>query len=131
MIQTYEPECSDELDLTPGEMIVVTERDPSGWWMGYNQATKQKGLFPSNYITVIDQVTGLNEGKNRHYGRPVWSEEFGHGCPGLYNPDTKYFFFVKKVRHQDQDTQIGLLHMVIKWVSPVISVFFLFNIQFV
>ena len=78
VINAYEPECSDELDLTPDEMIVVTERDPSGWWMGYNQVTKQKGLFPSNYVAVIDQVTGLNDSKHRHYGRPIWSEEFGN-----------------------------------------------------
>lgn len=57
-------------------MIIVTDRDPSGWWTGINQTTKQKGLFPSNYVIIVDQVTKMKESKHRHYGRPVWTEIF-------------------------------------------------------
>lgn len=74
----YEAKSSDELDLDKGEFVVVTERDESGWWSGYNQTTKQSGLFPSNYVTILDQVTGMTESKNRHYGRPIWSDEFAN-----------------------------------------------------
>jgi predicted ferric reductase len=72
----YTQKSCDELDLTGGEMIVVTSRDASGWWEGYNQTTKRYGVFPCNYVTVVDKVTGLSECKNRHYGRPIWSDEY-------------------------------------------------------
>ncbi|KAL0479450.1 NADPH oxidase [Acrasis kona] len=72
----YEPASSDELQLSEGDIIDVMDRDLSGWWTGVNKTTKAKGLFPNNYVVLLDKVTKLREGKNRHFGRPLWHEEF-------------------------------------------------------
>jgi predicted ferric reductase len=74
---SYTAKGFDELDLSSGDTISVIERDESGWWTGINTVTKQRGLFPCNYVTIIDKVTGLEESRNRHYGRPEWPELFG------------------------------------------------------
>jgi predicted ferric reductase len=76
-IYDYEPLSTDELALKEGDMVSVEDRDPSGWWTGTNQTTKQRGLFPKNYVVLIDKVTKLKEGRNRHFGRPLWHDEFG------------------------------------------------------
>eukprot|EP01080_Neovahlkampfia_damariscottae_P003020 gene3020-5030_t len=76
VVSNYEAQSTDEIDLIVGESVLVTEKDSSGWWRGINQTTKEEGFFPSTNISVLDVSTGLVEGKGRHFGRPVWSEEF-------------------------------------------------------
>jgi predicted ferric reductase len=75
---SYTPQARDEIRLSVGDEIEVTERDVGGWWTGTNLITKQSGFFPGEYVNMVDSVTKMREGKNRHYGRPNWKEEFGH-----------------------------------------------------
>ena len=48
----YEPQNSDELRLNPGDIIVVSKKDPSGWWAG-TLSNGSSGVFPSNYVEEI------------------------------------------------------------------------------
>jgi hypothetical protein len=41
-----------------------------------NQTTKETGFFHAFHVSVLDESTGLIEGKGRHFGRPEWGEEF-------------------------------------------------------
>jgi predicted ferric reductase len=75
-IYDYEPTSSDELALKEGDTITVEDRDESGWWTGTNEVTGSRGLFPKNYVVLVDKVTKLKEGRNRHFGRPLWHDEF-------------------------------------------------------
>jgi predicted ferric reductase len=77
-IYNYEAQSTDEIPLREGEIIVVENRDESGWWTGRSQETGARGLFPKNYVVLVDKVTKLKEGRNRHFGRPLWHDEFGH-----------------------------------------------------
>jgi len=54
-VYSYQAQGSDELDLSEGEMIELTEGPTGGanfadgWWEGINTKGK-KGIFPSNYV---------------------------------------------------------------------------------
>jgi len=63
-----------ELSISEGDIIEVTSKD-EGWWTGLNKTTGKTGLFPGNYVTVVDQITNLSASTNRHYGRPMWDHE--------------------------------------------------------
>eukprot|EP00761_Pharyngomonas_kirbyi_P006350 gb/GECH01006356.1/.p1 GENE.gb/GECH01006356.1/~~gb/GECH01006356.1/.p1 ORF type:complete len:609 (+),score=143.17 gb/GECH01006356.1/:1-1827(+) len=72
----YDPECSDEIELQEDDTLEITYRDPSGWWEGTNQRTKESGLFPGEFVTLVDSVTKMQSSTHRHYGRPVWKDLF-------------------------------------------------------
>nr|VZI19725.1 unnamed protein product [Spirometra erinaceieuropaei] len=52
----YTPEQPDELELQVGEIIQVLDRNLSeeGWWRGQNVKTKKTGVFPDNFVELID-----------------------------------------------------------------------------
>jgi hypothetical protein len=76
VISNYSAQASDEIDLVLGESVIILEKDSSGWWRGINETTKEEGFFPSINVSVLDESTGLVEGKGRHFGRPIWKDEF-------------------------------------------------------
>jgi hypothetical protein len=39
----------DEINLKRGDKIQVKQVKPDGWWLGYNERSKQTGRFPVNY----------------------------------------------------------------------------------
>lgn len=43
----------DEISLREGEVITVLERDDGGWWRG-EKLSGEAGLFPFNYIEIIE-----------------------------------------------------------------------------
>lgn len=52
----YEAEADDELDLEPGDIVVVLEEVDPGWWIGElldSGSPNKTGLFPSAYCAVI------------------------------------------------------------------------------
>lgn len=75
-LHKYEPQSSDEMRLDRNDIIVVTEQDESGWWMGTNTTTKQTGLFPANFVVKVDHVTKMVDSTKRNFGRPNWDAEF-------------------------------------------------------
>jgi NADPH oxidase len=85
----YDAQSGDELSFEENDMITIIEKDDSGWWKGLNQTTKQTGVFPYNYVTLVDKVTKLANNKNRNFGRPQWENEFKqvHDYVAAYTPD--------------------------------------------
>eukprot|EP00762_Andalucia_godoyi_P000504 ANDGO_05279.mRNA.1 Superoxide-generating NADPH oxidase heavy chain subunit A len=72
----YSAQASDEIDLQEDDDVEVLARNADGWWEGTNKRTGQKGLFPYNFVQVIDRITKMEEGSHRHYGRPHWDDIF-------------------------------------------------------
>lgn len=50
-LYTYEKQDDDEISFYVGEIIVLLEKDESGWWVGRNPRG-EVGSFPSNYVDV-------------------------------------------------------------------------------
>ena len=50
----YEPENPDELKLTEGDIVIVTNQnipDTEGWWEG--ELNGITGVFPSNFVDLL------------------------------------------------------------------------------
>ena len=51
VVWDYAAVNDDELNLTPGETIIVTSKGDDGWWHGYKIGDKTvSGAFPYNYV---------------------------------------------------------------------------------
>ncbi|CAN8005135.1 unnamed protein product, partial [Ixodes hexagonus] len=50
-IYGYEPQDTDELAVTEGDVIEILKEDASGWWLG--RLKGKEGLFPANYVERI------------------------------------------------------------------------------
>ena len=46
-------ESTDEISFDPGDIIQEIEKIDEGWWKG-RAANGHYGLFPSNYVEIID-----------------------------------------------------------------------------
>ncbi|KAF9954396.1 hypothetical protein BGZ70_010581, partial [Mortierella alpina] len=56
VLYSYEKAEENEMSLIEGEVILnVTELDV-GWWSGESTDGSRSGLFPANYVEVIDQT---------------------------------------------------------------------------
>ncbi|KAJ2506325.1 hypothetical protein IWW47_001634 [Coemansia sp. RSA 2052] len=44
----------DEIDLSPGDVIRVTNNEHDSWWVGHNESTKERGWFPSNFVSKVE-----------------------------------------------------------------------------
>ena len=59
-------------------------RVPSSPWMAPSLPlntlpnTNKSGLFPSNYVRIMDKITNMADSKNRHFGRPDWKSLFSN-----------------------------------------------------
>ena len=60
----YEKAEDNELDLKEGEYVVNIEMVDDDWWMGQN-AQGETGLFPSNYVELVEGEAH-NEGQVSH-----------------------------------------------------------------
>ncbi|KAH3744713.1 protein kinase C and casein kinase substrate in neurons protein [Pelomyxa schiedti] len=49
----YTGQEDSELSFVEGDIILVENKDPSGWWKGTLGAGGKSGLFPSNYVEII------------------------------------------------------------------------------
>ncbi|KAJ8666852.1 hypothetical protein QAD02_008514 [Eretmocerus hayati] len=47
----YAANLNDELDLSPGDLIIVHEKQPDGWWIG--ECKGRTGIFPATYVQLI------------------------------------------------------------------------------
>jgi hypothetical protein len=48
----YDATEANELSMREGDLLVLLEKDESGWWRGRN-ADGNEGVFPSNFVEVI------------------------------------------------------------------------------
>lgn len=60
----YEKAEDNELELREGEHVTAIETVDENWWMGQN-ARGESGLFPSNYVELIQSEEGIS-----HDGEP-------------------------------------------------------------
>lgn len=67
----YEKAEDNEIDLKEGEYVTEIEMVDKDWWLGVN-ARGERGLFPSNYVEVVDagnaaqQATSNFPGHEQH-----------------------------------------------------------------
>eukprot|EP00817_Percolomonadidae_sp_ATCC50343_P000528 CAMPEP_0117430342 /NCGR_PEP_ID=MMETSP0758-20121206/9869_1 /TAXON_ID=63605 /ORGANISM="Percolomonas cosmopolitus, Strain AE-1 (ATCC 50343)" /LENGTH=537 /DNA_ID=CAMNT_0005218241 /DNA_START=320 /DNA_END=1930 /DNA_ORIENTATION=+ len=66
----------DEIEIKTGDIIEISFREKSGWWLGRNERTGKTGQVPSNYMDIIDEKTKMANTSNRRFGRPQWQNEF-------------------------------------------------------
>lgn len=50
----YEAKEPDELDLVKGALIHNIKQMPGGWWEGTLQSNGKIGMFPDNFVRIID-----------------------------------------------------------------------------
>ncbi|KPP71509.1 hypothetical protein Z043_109570 [Scleropages formosus] len=53
----------EQLNLAPGQLILILSKNPTGWWLGELQARgkkRQKGWFPASHVKLL----GSNSGKS-------------------------------------------------------------------
>ncbi|KAJ2882027.1 hypothetical protein H4R27_003705 [Coemansia aciculifera] len=58
----------DEIDLSPGDIIRVTNNEHDAWWVGHNESTKERGWFPSNFVKI---ETKSSKTKNKRHVRCI------------------------------------------------------------
>lgn len=49
----YNAQKYDELSVSKGEIIMILEKDPSGWWK--SQSFNRTGVIPSTYVEIIEK----------------------------------------------------------------------------
>ncbi|KAJ3348652.1 Sorbin and SH3 domain-containing protein 2 [Entophlyctis luteolus] len=59
VLQDFLPAQNDELALKTGDRILVEKTFDDGWASGYNIASKEKGMFPMNYVAGLSHDDGL------------------------------------------------------------------------
>ena len=67
VVNTYNRQMDDELDLRPGDKIHVITDDEQyndGWYFGKNLNTGKMGLFPSNFTQVVDNKESIMNKKS-------------------------------------------------------------------
>ncbi|KAL9655961.1 hypothetical protein ABK040_007582 [Willaertia magna] len=50
-LYNYQATADDELTLKEGEIYILIDKDPSGWWEG--ELNGKRGLFPGNYVEEL------------------------------------------------------------------------------
>ncbi|XP_068198511.1 CD2-associated protein isoform X4 [Antennarius striatus] len=76
----YQPVNEDELELTVGDIIDITEEVEEGWWSG--TLNNKSGLFPSNFVKELD---GTEDGESNDTAA---AETNGSGMESTGTPTT-------------------------------------------
>ncbi|XP_022081897.1 SH3 domain-containing kinase-binding protein 1-like isoform X2 [Acanthaster planci] len=61
VVYSYHPQNEDEISLEVNDIIDVTGQPEDGWWEGMLKG--KKGMFPSNFVTVIEGEDGAGTDK--------------------------------------------------------------------
>ncbi|KAH8332759.1 hypothetical protein KR074_010010, partial [Drosophila pseudoananassae] len=64
----YAAKESDELDLHKGAIIHRIKQMPGGWWQGTLKATGTTGMFPDNFVRILDASIASNGNGNGSSG---------------------------------------------------------------
>ena len=54
MQYSYEAQEDNEMDLVEGELIEQIEQLDEGWWSGVGANGTKQGLFPANYVEIVE-----------------------------------------------------------------------------
>lgn len=77
----YQPNGPTDLPLYPGLRVEITERLNNDWWRGKDMNTQQEGIFPANYVKVVQEKSGgyggydNNRGNNNTYYPPPQQQQ--------------------------------------------------------
>ncbi|KAI8098807.1 uncharacterized protein BX664DRAFT_319644 [Halteromyces radiatus] len=52
----YDAGESNEMTLVEGEVVTEIDQVDDGWWFGISEDGKKQGLFPANYVQLLEQV---------------------------------------------------------------------------
>ena len=52
-LYAYNPTDAGDMALQPNDRLAVLEYVNAEWWKGRNERTGQEGIFPSNYVKVL------------------------------------------------------------------------------
>ena len=50
---SYSAQEDEELSFDPNDLIHVTGTEDDPWWFGFLDSTKEKGIFPSNFVERV------------------------------------------------------------------------------
>uniref|UniRef100_A0A668AHH9 Intersectin 2b n=1 Tax=Myripristis murdjan TaxID=586833 RepID=A0A668AHH9_9TELE len=67
---SYSSTGAEQLNLAPGQLILILSKNTSGWWLGELQARgkkRQKGWFPASHVKIL----GSSSGKSTPAPQPV------------------------------------------------------------
>ncbi|KAF7662105.1 hypothetical protein LDENG_00246270 [Lucifuga dentata] len=70
VVSPYSSKGPEQLNLGPGQLILILGKNASGWWLGELQARgkkRQKGWFPASHVKLL----GSNSGKSTPAPQPV------------------------------------------------------------
>ncbi|KAG0743023.1 hypothetical protein G6F23_006353 [Rhizopus arrhizus] len=51
----YDASEANEMSLEEGEVITEIDQVDEGWWFGISENGKKEGLFPANYVEILEQ----------------------------------------------------------------------------
>ena len=60
VVLPFEAGASGELSLRIGDFIEILKPGEAGWAVGKRVGTKEKGLFPVNFVEVLGEKESLN-----------------------------------------------------------------------
>lgn len=90
VLYDYEKAEDNEIELKEGEQVTAIEMVDQDWWLGVN-VHGEHGLFPSNYVEVVEEASGVAQ----HEETPVHAEppsapepeaeSHGHTATALYD----------------------------------------------
>lgn len=58
-LYAYNPTDAGDVAILPNDRIAVLEYMNAEWWKGRNERTGQEGIFPRNYVKVLDDRSGF------------------------------------------------------------------------
>ncbi|CAO3612297.1 unnamed protein product [Cunninghamella blakesleeana] len=89
---SYEAGEANEMSLLEGEVILEIDQVDEGWWYGVSEDGKKQGLFPSNYVEVLQEdahatpaATTANHVDDHHTQQQAEVVDLGHTAIGLYD----------------------------------------------
>ncbi|KAI9753352.1 MAG: hypothetical protein M4579_005210 [Chaenotheca gracillima] len=95
-LYAYNPTDAGDLALLPNDQVAVLEYVNAEWWKGRNTRTEQEGIFPRNYVRVVEEKSALAPApvgaSGSNYGNmPVAVSQGGQspGSPGKFENGSK------------------------------------------
>lgn len=87
-VYAYAPNGPTDLPLFPGMQVQIIEKMNNDWWRGKNPQNQQEGVFPSNYVRLLN---GQNsQPSNNAYPQQQQQQQavYQHPYPP---PSTEYY----------------------------------------
>lgn len=60
VVFSYTPDNDDELRLEVNDIIEILGEEEEGWWRGKVKGKDKEGVFPTNYVKLIDATAAEN-----------------------------------------------------------------------